>query len=1060
MASNTSGERMFLHDNKIRITLGVLKNHIYTQNIHLTDIRFKAGDIPGAEQPDYDDASWKKITPGFRWGKPNTIAWFRFPIRILDELHGKKVGLVVSSGGLGGGFHGECLAYIDGKPRQGIDKNHHELLLAPRARKGDTYVLALEAYTGMFQHDLTFEVAKLVEINQPVRRLYWDLFSLFNAVENMPANTMTRARSMTLIVDTLNILDFRFSDVPLEKAESNFARFPGSRSFQFSVIKAIEFLAGKKDKIVAGAKDREKITLSGHAHIDVAWRWPLAVTRKKCGRTFSTVIEYMKRFPEYHFFQSQPALYSFVREDYPDLYRKIKSRVKEGRWEANGATWVEMDTNVPSGESLVRQFLYGKRFFRKEFGYDSRVMWLPDVFGYSWSLPQIMKKSGVDYFITSKISWNQYNHLPFDVFNWKGVDGTSVLTRFITAGNPGNPDTTHVYNGMICAEHIKGAWTNLQGKQYTSESFVPFGHGDGGGGPTQEMLEQGMRLQNIKELPLAEFGRIDQLMDRTQKESDTFPEWNGELYFELHRKTYTSQARTKRMNRMCEIALHDLEFYASAAMMLGGAYPAAELNGFWETLLTHQFHDILPGSSVREVYEDAERDYADILRQAETVTNSAISTIAGEITAEEKSSCVFNSLSWERSGIVEIDNLDLEMEDDDGICPSQVVEKASGGKRKLITVQDIPADGYKVFATTGGHAPQKTSLKITSRKLENRFFVVKLDRNGDIRSLIDKTVGREVVAPGARLNQMILFEDRPANWDAWDMDIFYNEKPYPVNGLKTAPEIIETGPVRGGIKLCRSFGRSSMVQHLYLYDRIPRIDFVTDVDWQEKKMLLKAAFPVDIHSDTAAYEIQYGTINRSTHWNTSWDWARFEACGHKWVDLSESDYGVSLLNTGKYGYDIKNNCMRITLLAGPTDPDPDADTGQQQFSYALYPHQGTWEDAQTVRAGYEFNYPMRTVMVSSNKGRLDNAFTLVSVDRPDVIVDTVKKHEDRKEIVFRLYMSRKSRGECLITFTGEPVKVHEINLLEENIRDVPLKDNRITAYFKPFEIKTFSVKYR
>jgi len=1053
------GKDMMRDEDKISQRLELLDRYIYRQEIDLPEIRFHDGQIENGADLALDDSRWQRIEPGFVWGKPNDYAWFRMPLTLPEAFAGQRVAVVLELGGLGqGGFAAECLAFLDGLPVQGVDRNHHELLLAESAQGGESWLLAIEAFAGVFLKDHRLACAKLVTIDAPTYQLYWDLKVAYDAALTMSESSLTRQRLLALINDTINSLDLSFVDVALtdgvtDTPQAYEPKWPNSRLFYDSVAAASKTY---RQRFAAEfeAHEREKVLMVGHAHIDVGWLWPVAQSRKKVGRTFSTALALMERYPDYHFFQSQPVLYQFTKEDYPTLYEGIKQRAAEGRWETNGATWVEMDTNVPCGESLVRQFLYGKRFFQREFGYDSRVLWLPDVFGYSWALPQIMKKAGVDYFMTTKISWNEYNEIPFDVFNWRGVDGSEVLTQFITTVSG---SWFYTYNGLLESTEVRSAWDNFKGKDRTDEVMLSFGYGDGGGGPTQDMLENAARLETMPDFPRARMGRIDGFFDRLAKNGKTQHTWNGELYFEYHRGTYTTQARTKTGNRRSERALMDAEWLASLAWLQGWDYPTDEIVDCWQMLLTNQFHDILPGSSIAMVYEVAEAEYAQIIERMCAVQEAAIEYLLAQTAAAASGVAVFNSLSWDRDDVLALPRTSDSLQDNGAACPMQDVVDLDGQPQTLVFVQNVPSKGYKLLRQADAKPEVAATLQVSEQTLENRFFRISLDEAGQICGLYDKRAQREVLPAGGIANQLQVFEDRPLAHDAWDINIFYVEKPETIDALASIA-VVESGPVRGAVEVVRNFGRSTLRQRICIYADLPRIEFQTEIDWQERKRLLKVAFPYDLRANEASYEIQFGAIQRPTHWSSSWDWAKFEVCAQRWADVSEGDYGLSLLNDCKYGHDIKDGVARLTLLRSPMMPDSKADLGRHTFTYALYPHLGDWAAGGTPRAAAQLNQPLLSMPVQPREGAdLDRAF--VQVSREDVVIDSIKKAEDRDELILRLYENANRRGPVTLLFDRALASAKLLDLLENAESDVAVEGNQITVAIKPYEILSLGVTF-
>ncbi len=789
---------------------------------------------------------------------------------------------------------------------------------------------------------------------------------------------------------------------------------------------------------------------TGHAHIDTAWLWRLAHTRKKCQRTFSTVLEMMRKYPDYKFSCSQPQQYDYIHEDDPDLFEGIKEAIAAGRWETVGGMWIEADCNVVSGESLVRQFLVGNGYTQRNFGTKSRVLWLPDVFGYSAALPQIIKKSGMDYFMTIKIFWSQFNKPPYQTFEWAGLDGTKVLTHFSPLGD---------YNAIMTPEQFKRNWDGYNQKALNDSALYIYGYGDGGGGPTYQMLEVAQRTKNFVGTPKIKLSTAEAFFEdlETQVEGKAnLPLWSGELYLEYHRGTYTSQARNKKSNRESEFLYQTAEQVSAIALALtGAAYPQAQINKGWELILLNQFHDIIPGSSITEVYQDSARDYTQVEAIGVEALDSGLAALAANIETATGGTLIYNPLSWAREDVAVLPKeLGSDGQDAEDLDGNPIVVTPLNGK--------IPATGYAVVSGVASDGENELSISLDA--LENRFFKITLDENREISSILDKRAGHEVIDAGSycKGNALLTFEDKPLTYDAWDIDIFYYDKMYTVQNI-TSQRVIETGPIRGGIEIVRTVegGRGSTIrQRIFVYRDLPRIDFETELDWRDQSTLLKVAFPVTINALKATYDIQFGNTERPTHWNTTWDWARFEVCGHKWADLSEGDYGVSLLSDSKYGWDIRGNVMRLTLLKSAISPDPTADQGKHQFTYSLYPHEGDWRDAETIRRSYELNVPIKARRLEPQSGTLPATFSLVSVDAPNLILETVKKAEDGDDLIVRLYDSNNQRGTATLTFARPIAFASAVNLMEDAPDgDAPQVDGeRLTFSYKPFEIKTFRVK--
>ncbi len=927
-----------------------------------------------ALRPDYDDGAWATIGPGDRWGGAGQTWWLRAPVRVPEEWSGRKVAVHVLLGDYEDITGPEALAYLDGAPVQGFDYYHRDLVLDVGAGDGRAHVLALEAYSSLLPGPQVIGALELVRIDPEAEELYHDMRVVYDAVLTMPEDALARIRLTCALTQAYQLLDLRD---------------PQSDDYLRSVGPARALLRAAADAHGQGGP-RPRTVAVGHAHIDLAWQWPVAQTRRKGARTFSTVLALMERYPAYHFVASQPALYQMIKEDEQALYARVKERIAEGRWEPTGASWVEMDCNLAGGEALVRQFLFGQRFFRDELGVDARLLWLPDVFGYSAALPQVMKGCGVDYFMTTKISWNEYNRLPYDTFRWRGIDGTEILTHMVTAPlNPGEHAGStmqpfYTYNAKFTPYDVAGNWSAYRQKDVNEELLYLFGYGDGGGGPTAAMQETAARLADLPGFTQVAQSSAEAFFRRLEErvwDDPELPRWVGELYLEYHRGTYTSQGWIKRANRKSELLYREAELWTALAGLDDPSTAVArqhDLNEGWRSILFNQFHDILPGSSIGAVYDDARADYAEITRRGAGVRGAALDALCAGLAADGPALVVFNPAPFERADPVQIAlvaDAPLPAIADAAGQPVTVqeVEDGAGGRQALLAATAPPL-GYQTYlehsaATRGSIATNDgDDLRITRDTLENRYFHLKLDERAEIVSLLDKRTGREVIAPGETGNRLIAFEDRPLNFDAWDINIYYQDKPYPVADV-TSWRVVEEGPLRGGVEIVRRYQSSTITQRILLYRDVPRIDFPTHVDWHEHQTLLKASFPVTVDSPRATYDIQWGNVERPTHWNTSWDWARFETCAHKWVDLSEGGYGVSLLNDCKYGHDIKGHTMRLTLLKSGVAPDPAADQGAHVFTYALLPHAGDWRDSDTVRHAYLLNMPASARLLSPASAR-------------------------------------------------------------------------------------------
>ncbi|HXF62692.1 MAG TPA: glycoside hydrolase family 38 C-terminal domain-containing protein, partial [Caldilineaceae bacterium] len=689
-------------------------------------------------------------------------------------------------------------------------------------------------------------------------------------------------------------------------------------------------------------------------------------------------------------------------------------------------------------------------------GADSPVLWLPDVFGYAWALPQLIKEAGLDYFFTIKIGWSQYNRLPYDSFWWQGLDGTRVLTHFSTT--PDESAYASTYNAAASPKQALGTWTNFQQKELQRELLMAYGYGDGGGGPTREMLENIRELAEFPGAPRMRQGSVAEFFRKLEAESgDRLPVWNGELYLELHRGTYTTQSRNKRANRKSEFLLHDAEFLAALAAQVapGYAYPHATLRRAWELVCLNQFHDIIPGSSIHAVYEESQQQYGEVRALGEQVRTEALAAIAGQTGGDL---LVVNPTGFARRDLAHWAGplpADRRLVQQDGRPVG--VQPTDGGY--WLDLGELPP--YSVTPlrlAAGAPEPQATALTVSPTHLENGLLRVELDETGDITRIYDKQAHRELLPAGERANQFLAFEDRPMDWDAWDVDIFYEDKHWTAAPAESV-QVVEMGPLRATLEIRRRILHSPYVQRISLAHHSPQLDVETTIDWRERHVMLKAAFPVDVLSPTATYEIQWGNVQRPTHRNTSWDWARFETCAQKWVDLSEGNYGASLLNDCKYGHDIHHNVMRITLLRSPTVPDPEADQGEHRFAYSLLPHSGPW-DERTVAAAYALNDPLIVYRVSEPKEIADDALppSLVTVDAPNVVIETVKQAEDGAGLIVRLYECRRWRGPVTLAAGFPLAGAWRANLLEENQTVLPVEGRQVTFDLRPYEIVTLRLR--
>ncbi|MBQ4099466.1 MAG: alpha-mannosidase [Clostridia bacterium] len=907
--------------------------------------------------------------------------------------------------------------YLDGKIDQGVDINHGDVLVDDGEH--EIYIIF---YSHTFNRYLPMDFS-IRYIDERINGLYYDLLVPFQSLKMLDKKSNDYVLSITALEKALNLLDIRNAY---------------SEDFYNSIERVREFL--KNEYFGKICYSKQTVNCIAHTHIDVAWLWDLDQTKQKVERSFSTVLKIMDEYPEYRFFMSQPQLFDFLKERNPELYSRVKEKILQGRWEVDGAMWVEADCNLTSGESLVRQIQFGKRFFKEEFGVDCQAVWLPDVFGYSASLPQIMKKSGLSTFITAKIGWNDTNRMPYDIFNWKGIDGSEVLAYFLSTCwcDPRNgvyDNTYTTYTAPINAMHVLGTWNRFQQKEYTDTVIMSYGWGDGGGGPTREDVEVERRLSyGLPGIPATKIESfkdtlktIENNYNKNAQELGRKPVWNGELYFEYHRGTLTSVPEVKMNNRKGEFAMLNAELFSVLSNKLfGKQYPKDELDKKWKLLLVNHFHDILPGSSIGDVYKDSREQFKEIF----DFSSGAINCAMDLLTANVKSNggiLVFNPNGFVASGTVK------------------------SGDKTLIA-KDIPAFGYKVIDDNY----LDNAVLVGNKTLENSYYKITFTHSGAISSLFDKRENREVVKKGLLLNQMVAYQDTPFQYHNWEMTPYHNQNSWVLNDDAKFEEVLDGD--RAGFKITKKYGSSIIEQTVYLYnDGIDRIDFVTDIVWKEKDQLLKAIFPVEILSSSARYDIQFGHVERAIHSNTSWDSARFESAGQKWVDKSENDYGVAILNDGKYGFGAFDEDISMTLVKSGGFPFDDASQIIPTFTYSILPHKHCGVNGGIVEKSYVLNRPFVATKIRNNgSGLLPSENSFISVKTKGVILETVKQAESGDGVIVRMYEAYKESKTASV-LVGENKGVYLCDLSENTLEKLQVVGGEVTFKIKPFEIVTLKI---
>ncbi|NOY10351.1 MAG: alpha-mannosidase [Spirochaetes bacterium] len=989
---------------------------------------------------------WTAIKQGQIWGKLWQSAWFRFSGIIPSGWGNEEIVALIDTGSEA------CLFDSKGNPVLGLTSKANVsepmyrkaiIPLSGKVRNNGKILLLVEAaansITGI-QREAVLNEAGIKLFRRDRWDIFHDIFFLFDLALGLPENSVRRAKILYKINKALNF----YND--------------GSRE---DTVMVKELLLPELKK--PACPSSPLVSAVGHAHLDIAWKWPLMETIRKAGRTFSSALFYMDEYPEYKFGASQPQNYQFVKDNYPELFSRIKKAVSEGRWELQGGMWVEPDCNLSGGESLIRQIYYGKRFFKDEFGEEVDNLWLPDTFGFSPVLPQLMLKSGIKYLMSQKLGWNKINKFPYHSFLWEGTDGSRVFCHFLAADS--------INSTMHPSELIFGM-DNFHEKDRSDRWLYIFGEGDGGGGPGRHHLELAHRVKNSEGLPRVTIEAAKDFFKKAEEEIENPPEWRGELYLEAHRGTFTTRGKIKQYNRTAEYLLHNIEFLlVISRIFMNTEYPEKELERLWKILLLNQFHDILPGTTINRAYIDSIEQFKELFKKSKEILNRLSESLANPVNRNSESGetyMLFNTTCFIRKQIIpltfpQLIN-DCTVTDEKGqLIPSQQ------SRDKIYLDYVLPSYGFKVIRIKKGksHSRARNDYTVSGRHLENSKLKITFMEDGTIGSIFDKEFSREIIVPGERANRFILYRDMPPEYDAWDIDSFYTESQMIESVLVTSGKN-EEGLLCSSIIQERIISKSTITQEILIYKDSRVIEFKTTIDWHEDHKMLKVSFPVDIYSQAVDYDIQFGNIKRPNYRNTSWDKARLEVFAHKWADLSDGGYGVALINNAKYGYNVNKNIMELTLLRSPTDPDPSADREVHNFSYALMPHSGDFRKGRVVPEGYFFN--IDPVVIKANGRNIPGSFMFAkesydffSVDSDNVVIETIKKAEKLDALVIRVYETFGISSKVMIK-TLIPVKnVKEIDLMENEINRLSFEKegsySEFTFKIKPYEIKTFMLDY-
>ncbi len=1035
--------------------------------------RFHAGDLPHGESPTLDDSSWTEVQPKSTAGKE--AVWYRRTVTVPKTLHGYDLAGTSISFRFHAYGNGPMpqIIYFNGR-RVALGDDLEAIDLFTDAKPGEKVLIAVKLLPTV--DDKHFDHVSMKITFAPNRPNPADvreqLVSSLNLIPSLAPDSAADRKTVTSSIAAVDLTAL---------ANANQAAFDASLRKSLTTLSTLR-----------PALQGLNYNLTGNSHIDAAWLWPWTETVDVVKRTFGTAVQLMGEYPTYTYSQSAAVYSQWMADKYPELNGQIAQRIKEGRWELVGGMWLEPDLNMPDGESLVRQILVGQATFKKLYGVTTRIGWNPDSFGYNWQLPQVYKRSGIDYFVTQKMTWNDTNQLPLKLFWWESPDGSKVLTYFPHDYGNNSLDPIRLAKDMVVArERAPGL----------DDMLDLYGVGDHGGGPTRQMLDQGLHwMEAGKVIPKEEFRTAQPYFSKVEKEispesptwnyasmakGDTklptpaagqvsVPTWKDELYLEFHRGVFTTQAAHKRNMRDSEEWVLNAEKYASLAWLDGQHYPATEITDAWKHVLFNQFHDLAAGSGIGIIYKDAQKDYDQVHWATDQVSAESLKTLSSRIDTRVKDGVpvlLFNPLAWQRGGSAEVsvqlpsgdtDNL-VVLDSKNKVVPSEVLshDAATHTASLLIHPESVPSMGYQVLHVTEGKKSFPSDLKSSGTTLENSNLKVVIDpQTGCITSLFDKKSSFESLAPNSCGNELQLFKDNPKEYDAWNVDPGTFDVPPTTLHTVDSIQMTENSPLRSTVRITRHWQSSKFVQEVTLYAGADHVAVKNNIDWHETHILLKAAFPLAATSDNATFEIPYGSIERPTTRNNSWEKARFEVPAMRWADLGDGQHGFSLINNDKYGYDAVGNQLRLTLLRSPAAPDPDADRGEQRFTYELYPHAGTWQQAATVEHGYNDNYKLKAMQVEAHEGSMPTEHSFLSTDSDHVVVTAMKKAEDSNALVIRFYEWAGKGGNVTLTLPAGATSASLTNLVEKpEGSPLSVSGDKVTVPVTPFEIQTVRVDY-
>lgn len=1024
---------IFSFEDRVKIRLADLKPRMYPLVCAISPWQVRECLYHNVGEYEYLDEDWREIDVGGTWGGEGRSAFFRNEITIPKEMKGKPVVLQLYLGG-------DSLLSLNGVPYQGLDPFRNTVLLTECAEGSEYYKVEVESYFMWHagESDIkTLECSCISTLDREIEAAYWDYKSVYNALF-MPDT------DETLICFLRDALQEALAYIDLDE--------PNEEEFRRLLEKGRQIL---RERVFENPNYHIEgdLDLIGHSHLDLVFLWDYAEFVRKAGRTHATMLRLLEQYPNFVFSQSQPVMYEELRKNFPELFEQIRQRVKEGRWEPIGAMWCEPDCNLTSGESLVRQILFGTAYYERWFGITPHTCWLPDVFGNSFGMPQILEKSGIRYFVTHKMNiWNDTNPWQYHSFWWEGPDGSRVF---------GVVPPTH-FIGTMEADNLRAHWNKFSEKETVGESIYCYGWGDGGGGVDSEMLEYAKRYHHFPGLPDTHPAKVEDALARMRAKAHDLTVWKDELYLEAHRGVGTTKGMLKKCNRRAENLYRAIELFSSAAEQFGGQYPTEKLHDGWEKILTAQFHDSLPGSHITSVYTDLLSAYQDIFNWGEEMLNKAFTVLESHISREEslgKPFVVWNSIGAQSSSIAVLPEIGQEIYSSDGkLIPSQELKRLDGTCGTEFVAEAVPPTGFKVYyAKPTALQSTKISYPKQGAVIENNRFRVTFDKAAEITSIFDKLMEREVLQEGSKGNRFRMYEDRPGKYEAWDIVATYVD--HEINLADGHIESIEEGATSIVVTLIKPLLGSLLKQRVILYRDLDRIDFETLVDWKERRKLLKVEFDVEIASRIFTSDIAYATIERSNCRYSTYDKAKFEVSAHNFIDLSDDDYGVSLLNDCKYGHEVDGKRMMLSLLKGPMNPDPQSDIGTHTFTYSLYPHAENWKRANTLLRGLELNNPLM-VRVFNDQSICDDApDSLVSISAPNVTLEALKRCEDGNGYLVRICEKFGRATDLDIHFWKQLRNAQSCNLIEREEQEYPVDGDSLHVKLKPYEVKSFKVQF-